>query len=43
MSELTPWPNQTPVVDGIVPVEEVPQEADFLDIDPDDDDLEMED
>jgi hypothetical protein len=41
-----PWPNNEPVVDGIVPVEEVPQDADLLDIDDvsdSDPDLEMED
>ena len=32
----TPWPNQTPVVDGIVPVSEVPQDPDLFDDDTDD-------
>lgn len=36
------FPNQTPVVDGIVPVEDVPQDADLLDEDVDLD-AEMED
>lgn len=40
------WPNEVPIVDGIVPVDEVPQDSDLLDIDPPEDsnpDLEMED
>lgn len=37
-----PWPNQTPIVDGVVPVDDVPQDADLFD-DDEDDDLEMED
>jgi hypothetical protein len=43
MTELTPWPNLTPVVDGIVPAAEVPQEPDLLSVDDVDTDLEMED
>lgn len=31
-----PWPNQTPVVDGVVPVEEVPQDPDLFADDTDD-------
>ena len=31
------WPNQEPVVDGIVPVDEVPQDPDLLVIDPPED------
>lgn len=41
-SDRAPWPNQTPPVDGIVPVDEVPQDPDLFD-DVEDDDLEMED
>lgn len=37
------WPNQLPVIDGIVPVDEIPQDADFLSVDDTSDDLEMED
>lgn len=36
----TPWPNQEPVVDGVVPVEEVPQTPDLLS--EEDDDFEVE-
>ena len=36
-SNSTPWPNQTPVVDGIVPVAEVPQDPDLFDDDTDTD------
>lgn len=44
MSESTPWPNRTPVVEGIVPTEEVPQDPDFLkNFDTDDNTFEMED
>jgi hypothetical protein len=43
MSEPTPWPNQEEVVDGIVPVEEVPQDPDLLDEEDDAEDDEMED
>jgi hypothetical protein len=45
MSETSPdpWPNLSPVVDGIVPVVEVPQEPDLLSVDDVDTDLEMED
>lgn len=32
----SPWPNQTPVVDGVVPVEEVPQDPDLFADDTDD-------
>ncbi len=45
-SALDPWPNLTPVVDGVVPVDEVPQEPDLLvvnGIDESDSELEMED
>jgi len=41
-----PWPNLTPVVDGVVPASEIPQDPDFLSIDglaTDDLELEMED
>ena len=31
MSEPTLWPNQTPVVDGIVPTIDVPQDPDLFD------------
>lgn len=44
MSETTPetpWPNQTPVVDGVVPTEEVSQDPDLLENE-EDTDLEME-
>lgn len=34
-----PWPNQTPVVEGLVPVEEVSQDPDLFS--DDDTDLEM--
>lgn len=27
------WPNVLPIEDGIVPVEDIPQDADFLDDD----------
>lgn len=37
------WPNQLPVVDGVVPAEEVSQDADLFTGDDVDDDLEMED
>lgn len=43
MTEFTPWPNQTVVPDGVVPVEDVPQDADLFDDDDDDPDMEMED
>ena len=33
------WPNAMPVIEGIIPVEEVPQDEDFFD---DDEDLEDE-
>jgi len=36
-----PWPNQQPVVDGIVPTVDVPQDCDLFE--DDDDDPEMED
>jgi len=42
MSESTPWPNQDPVVDGVVPAEQVPQDEDLFTGDDVDDDLEME-
>jgi hypothetical protein len=42
MTEPVPWPNQEPVVDGVVPVELVPQDEDLFDGDDVDDDLEME-
>lgn len=32
----SPWPNQTFVVDGIVPASEVPQDPDLFDNDHDD-------
>lgn len=35
------WPNQTPVVEGVVPLEEVPQDPNLFD-DDDDPDVEME-
>lgn len=38
----TPWPNETTVVDGVVPVEEISQDPTLFD-DEDSDDLEMED
>jgi hypothetical protein len=34
------WPNQEPVVEGVIPVEEVPQDEDLFDGDDIDDDLE---
>lgn len=34
-SEDQPWPNRLPVVDGVVPSSEVPQDPDFLTDDPD--------
>lgn len=38
---MTPWPNKSEVVDGVVPVNEVPQDPDLF---KDDDlDLEMDD
>lgn len=37
----TPWPNQEPVVDGVVPVEDVPQDPDFLSEEDEDLDVEM--
>lgn len=46
MTAITPWPNLTPVVDGIVPADEVPQDPDLLVVDgvtDGDPDLEMED
>jgi hypothetical protein len=46
MDDAILWPNEDPVVDGIVPVDEVPQDPDLLDIDPPEDLdplLEMED
>lgn len=46
MSETTPevkWPNQEPVKDGVVPVEEVPQDPDFLSNEDQDLETEMED
>ena len=38
MSETTPepdliWPNQEPVLDGVVPVDDVPQDPDLQEID----------
>jgi hypothetical protein len=44
MTEITPWPNQEEILDGVVPVEEVSQDPDlFDDDDADEIDLEMED
>lgn len=31
-----PWPNQQPVVDGVVPKTLVPQDPNFFDVDPED-------
>jgi len=39
----TPWPNQFPVPDGVVPTAEVSQDADLFDDDDDDPEMEMED
>lgn len=39
---LTAWPNQRAVVDGVVPVDEVPQDPDLFD-DDQDPPMEMED
>jgi hypothetical protein len=36
------WPNQTPVVEGVVPVADIPQDQTFFDDDEDDPELEME-
>jgi hypothetical protein len=41
--EEQPWPNQTPVVDGVIPTEEVDQDPDLFEDDDDDPDMEMED
>ena len=41
MSEPTPWPNQEPVIDGIIPTIDVPQDPDLFE--DDDEDLEEED
>lgn len=42
MSQMNPeWPNKMPVPEGVVPESDIPQDADFLD--DDDLDLEMED
>lgn len=38
-----PWPNQTPVVDGVIPTEEVDQDPDLFADDDDDPEMEMED
>lgn len=38
------WPNQKPIVDGVIPTEEIPQLADLFDGDSDEElDREMED
>ena len=43
MSDI-PWPNQEEIIDGVVPVAEVPQDPDLFDNDSDDDpDAVMED
>lgn len=42
-TEPQPWPNQEPVVDGIVPTEEVDQDPDLFADDDDDPEMEMED
>jgi hypothetical protein len=36
------WPNKTPVVEGLLPTDEVPQDEDLFTGDDVDDDLEME-
>jgi hypothetical protein len=41
-TEPQPWPNQTLVVDGVVPTEEVDQDPDLF-ADDDDPEMEMED
>lgn len=40
--EAVEWPNQEPVVDGVVPSEEVPQDPDLPEDEDDDPDLERE-
>lgn len=40
MAQLAPWPNQTPVVDGIIPTDQVSQDPTLFD-DLDDDEMEM--
>lgn len=39
--DSTPWPNQDPVMDGVVPADEVSQDPDLFDEDDIDEDLEM--
>lgn len=41
-TEEAQWPNQEPVVDGVVPSEEVPQDPDLPEDEDDDPDLELE-
>lgn len=38
---VEPWPNQTPVVDGVIPTEEVEQDPDLFEDDADDPEMEM--
>ncbi len=38
---VEPWPNQTPVVDGVIPTEEVDQDPDLFEDDDDDPEMEM--